>query len=611
MLTKLDETAGYNQQVYPLFCNRWADGTVDPVGNIYLERFYLEGSIPVWNYAFGDALLEKQIWMQQGENTTYIQYRLRRGSLPVTLTIKGFVNYRDRHYSSRASDRQMDIAAIANGVRVSAFPDAVPFYLLATGAHATPAHTWHYGFDLPAEADRGLDRLQDSLHAVTFQAQLHPGDSLAIVASTESNPNLEGKKAFAYRLHYEEKLLKRAKKGKGLKGKQKKQYRLSHKSPDWVKQLVLAADRFIVDRPLADRPGGKSIIAGYHWFSDWGRDTAIALPGLTLCTGRPKVARAILQTFARYVDKGMLPNRFPDEGETPDYNSVDATLWYFEAIRAYYDATGDKQLLAELWPILTDIVRWHLEGTRYNIHCDEDGLIYAGEPGVQLTWMDAKVGDWVVTPRQGKPVEINALWYNALQTMAQFGAILKKPHQEYIQLANRAIAGFSRFWNEQAGYCYDAIDTPNGNDSALRPNQIFAVSLHYSPLPPIQQRAVVDACGRSLLTSYGLRSLSPDDPAYIGHYGGTPLQRDAAYHQGTVWSWLIGPYIAAHLRLYGDKTVAQTLLQPLADHLADAGVGHLSEIFAGDPPFPPKGAIAQAWTVAEMLRIAALLNIKR
>ena len=304
----------------------------------------------------------------------------------------------------------------------------------------------------------------------------------------------------------------------------------------------------------------------------------------------------------QFVDRGMLPNRFPDEGEAPEYNTVDATLWYFEAIRAYHAATGDDTLLRELFPVLHEILEWHQGGTRYQIHLDlTDGLLYAGEEGVQLTWMDAKVDDWVVTPRTGKAVEINALWYNALRIMALFAQRVGKRAGPYEEMAERAADGFGRFWNAERGYCYDVLDGPEGDDPALRPNQIFAVSLTYSPLAAAQQRAVVEACARHLLTSHGLRSLASEDPAYIGHYGGDRRQRDAAYHQGTVWGWLIGPFVRAHLRTYGDREQARSFLRPLLDHLADHGVGSLSEIFDGDPPFAPRGCIAQAWSVAEML----------
>ena len=318
----------------------------------------------------------------------------------------------------------------------------------------------------------------------------------------------------------------------------------------------------------------------------------------------------------------MIPNRCPDEGQTPEYNTVDATLWYFEAIRAYYEATGDEALLRDLFSVLKEIVDWHGRGTRYQIHVDPaDGLLYAGELGVQLTWMAAKVDDWVVTPRTGKPVEVNALWYSALCVMADFARLLeedgrrspdrahfasvgdlRRSREMYEALAEKAHAGFARFWNEEAGYLYDVLDGPAGNDPSLRPNQLFALSLPHSPLPPEQQKAVVDACARQLLTSHGLRSLDPRDPDYKGHHGGDRRTRDTAHHQGTVWCWLIGPFVSAHLRVYRDPALARSFLALLIQELDAHCVGSLSEIFDGDPPHTPRGCIAQAWTVAEVLR---------
>ncbi|MEM9163577.1 MAG: amylo-alpha-1,6-glucosidase, partial [Cyanobacteria bacterium P01_F01_bin.4] len=340
-------------------------------------------------------------------------------------------------------------------------------------------------------------------------------------------------------------------------------------------------------------------------------------PGLAIATHRPDIAQPILRTFAQYLDQGMLPNLFPEAGETPEYNTVDAILWYFEAIRAYYEATQDRALLSALFPVLAEVIDWHQKGTRYNIHLDTDGLIYAGEPGVQLTWMDAKIGDWVVTPRIGKPIEISALWYNALLIMAEFAQQLGQPADLYQKLANQTLQGFQRFWNGSLGYCYDLLDGPEGNDASLRPNQIFAVSLPAMTssallpalLSPDQQKQVVDGVAQQLVTSYGLRSLSPKHADYKGHYGGDPLQRDGAYHQGPVWGWLIGPFVQAHLKVYNNPAVARSFLEPMADHLRSGCIGTLSEIFDGDPPHQPRGAFAQAWTVAEVLR-AYMLTVK-
>jgi predicted glycogen debranching enzyme len=593
MLAKLDETVIYHTRSYPLHSNRWADGIVSPQGYRYIENFSLEGTIPVWHFAFADALLEKRVWMQQGANTTYVQYNLLRATQPLKLTLKAMVNYRDYHGNTHANGWKMSLTTVEQGICVTAYPEAVPLYLQSDRQSPSPIHNWYYDFDLAVERYRGLSDSEDHLHAATFEAIINPGESLTFLASTEKQVDLNGETALKNRRVREQKLIQCWKSDRPN----------SKDVPPWINQLVLAADQFIVDRPLPEDPQGKSIIAGYHWFGDWGRDTMISLPGLTLATGRPEIARSIIRTFAKYVNQGMLPNRFPDAGETPEYNTVDASLWYFEAVRAYYSATKDDDLLRELFPVLADIIDWHCRGTRYNIRLDSsDGLLYAGENGVQLTWMDAKVGDWVVTPRIGKPVEVNALWFNALKIMAKFARQINKPYQEYEAIAERAQVRFSRFWNQETGYCYDVLDSPDGDDPSLRPNQIFAVSLPQSPLTTAQQKQVVDACGRMLLTSHGLRSLSSEHPQYQGKYGGNQYQRDGAYHQGTVWGWLLGPFVTAHLRVYKNPEQARQFLEPMANHLSAQGVGSLSEIFDGDVPMTPRGCIAQAWTVGEVLR---------
>lgn len=598
LLAKVDETAEYDGiypesgHFYPLFVNHWANDTIEPNGHYHLNRFHLEGTTPVWTYSIANALLEKRIWMEPGANTTYIQYRLVRATGPLNLQAKAFANYRDYHNTTLADDLTPDIVAVDHGLCLKMKESAVPFYLLSDKAALEPRHDWYEDFYLSIEEYRGQnDIAEDHLYAAAIHVLLRPGESFTLVASTEPAPDLDGAAALARRQAYEAALL------------DKGQRPFSTPLPPPIQQLVLAADQFLVNRPTSSDAYGRSVIAGYHWFSDWGRDTMIALPGLTLTTGRPEIAASILRTYAQFVDMGMIPNRFPDQGERPEYNTADATLWYFQAIRAYHAATGDITLLRDLFPVLQDIIKWHKRGTRYRIYMDEkDGLLFAGEEGVQLTWMDAKVDDWVVTPRAGKPVEINALWYNALRTMSEFAHLLTEDATEYDTLAEQTAVGFRRFWYTQMGYCYDLLDGPDGNDGSLRPNQLLAVSLPHSLLSLEQQRSIVDACARHLLTSHGLRSLSPDDDKYIGHYGGDRTKRDGAYHQGTVWGWLIGPFVSAHLRVYGDPVAARTYLYPMLHLLADHGVGSISEIFDGDPPFAPRGCIAQAWSVAELLR---------
>jgi predicted glycogen debranching enzyme len=593
LVAKIDEIIEYAGIRVELAANRWADGTVAPEGYRHIESFSLDGTTPVWTFAVADALIEKRVWMEQGENTTRLRYAVLRATSPVALTLDAFVNYRDYHSTSRGDGWEMAVGPVEAGLRVTAFPGARPVMILAPGAHFQPMHVWYRGFGLAAEKERGLGWVDDNLLAGRFEVTLQAGDALTVICSCEAQPSLDGDAAWRRRRAHEAELLtawRRTPVG-------------SQPTPAWIEQLVLAADQFIVARPLMEDAGGQSVIAGYPWFADWGRDTMIALPGLLLVTGRHDIARRILTTFARFVDRGMLPNRFPDAGEAPEYNTVDAALWYFEAIRQYHEATGDLQLVKDLFPILEGIIAAHREGTRFGIGEDAaDGLIRAGEPGVQLTWMDAKVGDWVVTPRIGKPVEINALWYNALRSMARFEQLLGGSGERWGSLADRVGASFARFWNEDAGYCFDVLDGPEGHESALRPNQIFAVSLPESPLAPERQRQVVESCGRHLLTSFGLRSLGPAEAGYRGRYEGGPAVRDGVYHQGTVWAWLLGPFALAHLRVHSDRAAAHALLAPMAHHLSDLTVGSIAEIFDGDAPFSPRGCPAQAWSVAEVLR---------
>jgi predicted glycogen debranching enzyme len=595
LVAAMDEIVHYSGTDFSLATHCWASGAVDPKGFLNLESFHLEGTKPVWTHALADALLEKRVWMRQGENTTYIQYTLARGSSAIEMELKALVNYRDFHSLTHAGDWRMRIEPVENGVRIQALESAIPFYLKSTAAACEPRHEWYSGCYFAEETARGLDDHEDHLFAALFRARLEVGSNVTFVVTTEANTSLDGETARAERSNHEVKL---------FQAWQEQSEALAQDAPSWLWQLIPAADQFIVKRSLPEEPDGRSIIAGYHWFGDWGRDTMIALPGLTLATERADVARQILLAFSRYVDGGMLPNNFPDAGGRPEYNTVDAALWYFEAIRQYFAATQDAATLQKLFPVLAEIIDAHLKGTRYNIHADvADGLIFAGGPGVQLTWMDAKIGDWVVTPRTGKPVEINALWISALETMAVFARLLGKPGEAYEKLAAKAEKSFQKFWNPQRHCCYDVIDAPGiGNDALLRPNQILAVSLPASPLSFKQQKSVVDVCARHLLTSHGLRSLAPGEPGYAGHYIGGPRERDAVYHQGTVWGWLLGPFALAHYRVYRNREAALRFLDPLGRQIYASGLGTLSEIFDGDPPFAPRGCIAQAWTVAEVLR---------
>ena len=594
LVSKAEEVVRYAGRDYALGANRWSTGAVEPQGFRYIEKFYLAGSVPVWRYACAEAVLEKRVWMQDGANTTFVRYELIYASAPADLEVKVLVNYRDIHETTHADGWKTSITAVPQGLRVVARQGAIPIFALSDVAKADARGEWYRNYDLVVDRERGLDDREDHLLAGVFGARLAPGGSVTFAFSTDAKPPLENRAALAAREGLDQRL---------LENWIAAHPRAALEAPHWIWQLVLAAAQFPVRRRTSDGRERWSMVAGYPWFGEWGRDAMIALPGATLETGRPDVARSMLQEFPRFAQQGLLPNTFSENGEPAAYNSVDSTLWYFQALHQYVMHTADLNIVRDVFDVLASMIDWHVRGTRYGIHMDpDDGLLYAGEPGMQITWMDAKVDDRPITARIGKPVEVNALWFNALHTMAGFAAKLGKPAEEYTRLAERVRNSFARFWNQQGQYCFDVIDGPNGNDAALRPNQIFAVALPESPLDADRSKRVVDICASRLLTPHGLRSLDSSDANYCGQYGGPQSERDSCYHQGTVWAWLLGPFVQAHLRVYGDRQRAFAFLEPMAQHLLAAGLGSISEIFDGDPPFVPRGAFAQAWSVAEILR---------
>jgi predicted glycogen debranching enzyme len=600
MLAALDEVVRVGSREYRLSTLRWADGTVEPRGYENIDSFALDASVPVWSFALGQARVEKRVFMEPGANVTYVTYRLTDSPQPVEFSIKALVDYRSFHGTTRAESMPMAMEDQPRGLRITAYPGAVPFVIAADRGSCARVGIWYLDFGLTEERARGLDDREDHFCAGEFTFFLAPGESATVSAAAgETAGGVDASAALArVRAH-----------DNGVIGAYR-EAAASYAAPAFVERLALAADQFVVRRGSSpDSPA--AIIAGYHWFGEWGRDTMIALPGLLLATGRASEARSILRTWATFVDEGMLPNDFPGEGSTPSYNSVDSALWFVQALREYHDHTGDDETLRAVFPAVRDILTSYRRGTRYAIHADPaDGLLYAGVDGVQLTWMDAKVGDWVVTPRIGKPVEVNALWHNALATATRLASVIGEDASEYAAWAAAARRGFSRFWNGAKGYCFDVIDGPSGDDPTIRPNQLFAASLPEIPFAKPQVRAIVDACAR-LLVPCGVRTLDAAAPAYVGTYEGPQAQRDAAYHQGTAWAWLLGALAAAHLRAYGDPQKARDILAPLETHLSVAGIGSVSEIFDGDAPNSPRGCIAQAWSVAEALRAYRLLGGKR
>ena len=595
LLSKLAEALIINGRRYDLSANQYP-GTVHPQGFQFQTGFRLD-PFPIFTYLVEGIEIEKSVFMVQGENTTVVQYDLHSlpdggGTAQIKLEIRPLIAFRDYHSTTHENSSLNSHVEIENGLAsVAPYPDLPTLYFAHDPGEINTHGDWFRNFEYRVEQERGLDFHEDLFTPFGFTftldaARLKKGVRISLIVSTERR---EAKQADVYR-----------------SAEIKRRKILAQSAPrdnDLVSSLTTAADQFIVARERC-----KTVIAGYHWFADWGRDTMIALPGLTLATGHAEIAKSILAEFASHVDQGMLPNRFPDAGETPEYNTVDATLWFFEAVRSLLQFTNDFEFVrANLYAVLTDIIDWHVKGTRYQIHVDKDGLLYSGEPGVQLTWMDAKVGDWVVTPRTGKAVEIQALWYNALRVMEglaeKFGD--KANQKQYKILASSARKSFNeQFWNQESGCLYDVVNGDE-HDASIRPNQVLAISITNSMISKPRAKSILRVIEQELLTPRGLRTLTPNDSRYIGRYEGDPHRRDGAYHQGTVWPWLMGPYITAYTKTFGERAgrkFATEWLKSFDDHLREACLGQVSEIFDGDPPHAPRGCVAQAWSVAELLR---------
>ena len=572
-----------------------------------LTSFELDLGLPIWRYTIEDFVLEKRIVLPHNQNTVYINYRLVNGNGSLKLHLRPSINIRPHE-----SAVDTPISAVNS---LTVFEDQ---YEVLAGAGIPPLRLLLYGLSAALTIDRhriqevayrieqsrGYDARGDLWSPGFFQAEIVRDRDATLVASTEAWETIRAlapKDAFSYEHDRRTRLIARA---------------MPAVQDGPAAELDLAADQFIfrpvgrlADSAIAHALGDeiRGIIAGYHWFTDWGRDTMISLEGLTLVTGRFVEASYILRNFSHYISDGLIPNLFPEGQKEGLYHTADATLWLFHALQRYLDYTNDRALLRMILPKLMDIIDHHVRGTRFGIHVDpQDGLLVEGASGYQLTWMDAKVDDWVVTPRRGKAVEINALWYNALRLLEGWVSD-ESSDQAALPLAGLALRARNsfneRFWNPTTGYLFDVIDGEQGNDPACRPNQLLAISLDHPILDPAHWEAVVRTCEKKLLTPVGLRSLSPDDKAYKSRYDGDLRARDAAYHQGTVWSWLIGPFVDAWIKVYpNDVTKAREFITGFVSHLNDAGMGTISEIFDAEPPFTPRGCISQAWGVAEVLR---------
>jgi predicted glycogen debranching enzyme len=571
-----------------------------------LAEFRLELGLPVWVYRMDGFTIEKRVLMPYAQNTVHVTYTVLEGEGTARFNLRPSVQYRGyeapvdqglaQTYTIAATGRRYELSADADLpiLRMRLDGDRAALTLDEKGIRSVPYRM---------EEDRGYDWVGSLWSPGYFRADAARGQSISLIASAESWDTLEA--------------LAPPDAANAERERRRRLIAISNvpEQDQFAVELVLAADQFIIRpagrieeaaRAKAQGDEVRTVIAGYHWFTDWGRDTMISLEGLTLATRRVREAGYILRTFAHYVRDGLIPNMFPDGRREGLYHTADASLWFFHAIERYTDATGDDETLRRLLPVLLDIIRHHLQGTRFGIRIDPaDGLFTQGADGYQLTWMDAKVGDWVVTPRRGKAVELNALWYNALCLAHTWTE--RHGGGEGLDLAGHAARAHDsfnrRFWYDAGGYLYDVVDGEHGDDPSCRPNQVLAISLPHPVLDPARWPAVMQIVRDRLLTPFGLRSLAPGDPEYKARYYGDLRARDAAYHQGTVWAWLIGPYIDAALKLPDtDRQALRTLLTSFDHHLDEACVGQISEVFDAEPPYVPRGCIAQAWSVAEVLR---------
>lgn len=587
LLGKLEESLLVGDERYELSVNRYG-GRLHPRGDLHLRSFRTD-PFPTWEYDAGGVRLKRTFFLAHGEETAVVSWELlSEAPAPVRLEVRPLLAYRG-HHELRGPATPCDPAVVREEEAVLLHPcAALPDVRLAHDAESvSETFFWYRGVEYDLDRERGYEFAEDLFSPVCFSWDLSARPGATLVATLG-----ERRAGDAPELRAAEEKRRRRIEGAGSDRR-------------LLRLLRAAADRFVVRRGE-----GSTIIAGYPWFTDWGRDAMIALPGLLLATRRFDVARSVLETFARHVDRGMVPNRFPDEGTEPEYNNVDGTLWFVEAVRAYHEATRDDAFRRQVYPLLVEIVERHLRGTRFGIRADVDALLSSGEPGQQLTWMDAKVDGRVVTPRAGKPVEVQALWHNALRVVSLYAADLGDAFTaaRLLALADQARESFSAlFWDERIGWLADVVAPDGSRDFSLRPNQLFALSLHRPLVTGSRAAKALKAVEEKLLTPYGLRSLDPSHPDYRGRFEGGPAERDAAYHQGTVWPWLLGPFVDAHLAVRGNnpesRRVASAWLAPLVEHLFGPGLGQLPEVFDGDAPHRPGGCVAQAWSVGEVLRV--------
>lgn len=602
LIPRFDESVLIGDNIFHLTGAEFADGSIYGTPLVFLKEFRLEWLTPTWTFNIRSHLLQKRIIMPHGQNTVYIEYTLLDGPR-LKLHLRPFITFRG-HDDPLNTNKEGPLTLVvtpgrceaaaftgAPRLRMALRPDNGVFVV-----HDKKSPDVFYRI----ERRRGLDATETLESPGYFSVDLKKDEPIAFVASTDPWEFMEHAPSLIFETE------------------QRRQEKLLSQAPAPLRQglgaqLILAADQFIVlpgsrlqEQSLfsASEDPVRTVIAGYHWFTDWGRDTMISLEGLTLCTGRHDQARAILRTFSHYIHEGLLPNHFPEGQRTPLYNTIDATLWYFHAVDRYVEITNDKDTLRFLYPVLKTVIEHHIKGTLFGIGMDpKDSLLRGRAPGFALTWMDAKADEWVVTPRRGKPVEIQSLWYNALRLISLWTQELGESVDLYDETAHAVFESFNtRFWYEKGAYLYDVVDGDQGNDSALRPNQIFSIALRFPVLKQAHWEPVLKIVKETLLTPFGLRTLAASYPDYRPLYEGNRRERDGAYHQGMVWPWLIGAFADAWRKLYPDSAEMEEILEGFEHHLRDGCVGTISEIFDAEPPHLHRGCVAQAWSVAEVLR---------
>jgi len=591
LLSRVDEQLGSDGRHFDLATSVYAGNVIYPRGYLKLMEFKLD-PWPVMTYQLGDITLVKSVMMRHGYNQTIISWHLARADAPCSLSVRPLVAGRDYHHLQSASGAlNSQLQTDSGSFAIQPYDAESTLMLTYPRGQFWSDGLWYYDYLYYRERDRGLDCTEDLYSPGIIEWTLRPGETVYLCASTGPLDGWQPQQWFEAE-------------------RQRRAQLVAHLPPEdrFGQALTRAADQFVVSRPQADEKR-RTIIAGYPWFGDWGRDTMIALPGLLLATGRFDEAKSVLHAFAEATEDGLLPNTFDESGSGASYNTVDAALWMFIAAHRYMEATADRQFLADLlYPTLAEIIESYFQRTRFDIYVDDDGLLSAGNEQTQLTWMDADPGDGPVTPRHGKAVEINALWYNTLRIAAEFAEHLGQAEAaaDFAERVDQIRTSFlDSFWDEQLGYLYDCI-TGSQPDSSLRPNQVIALALPYDLASDEQAAQILWHVAEKLLTPYGLHTLSPDDPDYLGRYFGDQHARDSTYHQGTVWPWLLGPYMTAYVKLHGlseqTRNYLRELTGPLHEHLRQAGLGTISEIFDGDAPHYSRGCIAQAWSVAELLR---------